>query len=199
VELTLAFRGRQSGSVALLGGRMEKATLSHLFEPFFTTKPLGKGTGLGLAMVYGIVNQNRGLIHVDSEPGIGTTITIYLPRHVVEAGQAWTKRATQPAGRGYETILVVEDDPAVLEMTTRMLAGQGYAVLAARSPLEAIRLAGESAAEIHLLMTDVIMPVMNGREASAGNPFRPGRRVPSGKSARPSGRSMAVPNHEPVL
>ena len=154
-------------SVSDDGGGMDKDTLSHLFEPFFTTKAPGKGTGLGLSTVYGIVKQNHGFINVYSEPEQGTTFTIYLPRHVVEAGQARTTRAADPASRGHETILLVEDDPALLNMTTRMLAGQGYTVLAAGSPAEAIRVAGEHAGEIHLVMTDVVMPEMNGRDLAA--------------------------------
>jgi len=116
------------------GCGMDKDTLSHLFEPFFTTKVMGKGTGLGLSTVYGIVKQNHGFINVYSEPDQGTTFTIYLPRHVAETGQARTTRAAEPASRGHETILLVEDDPAVLNITTRLLAKQGYTVLAASSP-----------------------------------------------------------------
>jgi PAS domain S-box-containing protein len=149
------------------GCGIDQETLSHLFEPFFTTKALGKGTGLGLATVYGIVKQNHGFINVYSEPGIGTTFRIYLPRHGVEAGHSRPARPAEPASGGHETILVVEDDPAVLKMTTRMLARLGYTVLAAHSPVEAIRVAGESGAEIHLLMTDVVMPEMNGRDLAA--------------------------------
>ena len=151
-------------SVSDDGCGMDTDTLLHVFEPFFTTKALGKGTGLGLSTVYGIVKQNHGFINVYSEPEQGTTFTIYLPRHVIEAGQARTTRAPEPASRGHETILLVEDDPAVLNMTTRLLARQGYTVLAAGSPAEAIRVAGEHAAEIHLVMTDVVMPEMNGRD-----------------------------------
>jgi two-component system cell cycle sensor histidine kinase/response regulator CckA len=149
------------------GCGMNEETLSHLFEPFFTTKVVGKGTGLGLATVYGIVKQNHGFADVDSGPGRGTRFMIYLPRHVGGAGQAQTNLGAEPAGRRHDTILLVEDDRAVLKMTSKMLAGQGYSVLAARSPAEAIRLAAERAAEIHLLLTDVVMPGMNGRELAA--------------------------------
>jgi CheY-like chemotaxis protein len=154
-------------SVSDDGSGMDEDTLSHLFEPFFTTKVMGKGTGLGLSTVYGIVKQNHGFISVYSEPDQGTTFTIDLPRHVIETGQARTTRAAEPASRGHETILLVEDDPAVLNMTSRLLAGQGYTVLAAGCPAEAIRVAGEHAAEIHLVMTDVVMPEMNGRDLAA--------------------------------
>ena len=154
-------------SVSDDGCGMDKATQAHVFEPFFTTKAAGKGTGLGLATVYGIVKQNHGFIDVYSERGVGTAITIYLPRHPDAGGSVRSTGATGRVSRGHETILVVEDDLAVLKMTVRMLAGQGYTVLAACSPAEAIRVAGESGTEIHLVMTDVIMPGMNGGELAA--------------------------------
>jgi CheY-like chemotaxis protein len=143
---------------------MDREVQAHLFEPFFTTKALGQGTGLGLATVYGIVKQNDGFINVDSEPGQGTTFTIYLPRHVGEVGQAQTGGEAGPDIRGRETILLVEDEPAILSLTTTMLERQGYTVLAASTPGEAIRLGREHPGEIHLLMTDVVMPEMNGRD-----------------------------------
>ncbi|MCG6533249.1 MAG: PocR ligand-binding domain-containing protein [Syntrophales bacterium LBB04] len=146
------------------GCGMDKETMSHLFEPFFTTKAMGKGTGLGLATVYGIVKQNSGFINVNSEPGLGTTFKIYLPRHDGKTEQLRTKGPREAAGRGQETILLAEDEPAILEMTTKMLEYQGYTVLAASTPGEAIRLTREHADEIHLLMTDVVMPEMNGRD-----------------------------------
>ena len=147
------------------GCGMDKATQDRLFEPFFTTKDLGKGTGLGLATVYGIVKQNNGFIKVDSEPGKGTTFEICLPRHV--AGKAATVQSdplTGPVARGRETILVVEDEPAILRMTKTMLERLGYAVLTASTPGEAIRVAGAHTDVIHLLITDVVMPEMNGRD-----------------------------------
>jgi len=145
------------------GCGMDKDTQAHLFEPFFTTKEMGKGSGLGLATVYGIVKQNQGFINVYSEPGQGTTFSIYLPRHVGKAEQARTDGAAA-AVRGHETILLVEDEPAILKLATTMLERQGYAVLAASTPGEAIRLARKYGGAIHLLMTDVIMPEMNGRD-----------------------------------
>jgi CheY-like chemotaxis protein len=148
------------------GCGMDKETMSHLFEPFFTTKEMGKGTGLGLATVYGIVKQNNGFINAYSEPGQGTTFTIYLPRHAGKAGQARTESSAGPLVRGQVTILLVEDESVILKMTTMMLEKQSYIVLAASTPGEAIRLAREHAGEIHLLMTDVVMPEMNGRELS---------------------------------
>ena len=145
------------------GCGMEKDTLSSLFEPFFTTKAMGEGTGLGLATVYGIVKQNHGFINVYSELTEGTTFKIYLPRHESEPGRAGAPGAATPAARGQETILLVEDEQAILGLTKRMLEHYGYTVLAAGTPGEAIRLAKEHAGEIQLLMTDVVMPEMNGR------------------------------------
>ena len=146
------------------GRGMDKETLAQIFEPFFTTKGVGKGTGLGLATVYGAVKQNNGAINVYSEPGQGTTFTLYLPRHAGKSEGALAEGVAGPALQGQETILLVEDEPAILQMTTRMLAGLGYTVQAANTPGEAIRLAREHAGEIHLLMTDVVMPEMNGRD-----------------------------------
>lgn len=151
-------------SVSDNGCGMDAETLSHLFEPFFTTKEVGKGTGLGLATVYGIVKQNNGFTDVYSEPGQGTTFKIYFPRHATEADRTAKMDAEQTAVPGHETILLVEDEPMILEITKTMLERQGYTVQAAARPGEAIRLAREHAGAIHLLMTDVIMPEMNGRD-----------------------------------
>ena len=145
---------------------MDKETQAQIFEPFFTTKGVGEGTGLGLATVYGAVRQNRGFVNVDSEPGLGTTFSIYLPRYAGDAVQAPAASAAEPATRGRETILLVEDEPAILALTARMLERQGYTVLAAGTPAKAMRLASEHAGEIHLIMTDVVMPGMNGRDLS---------------------------------
>jgi PAS domain S-box-containing protein len=145
------------------GSGMDKETLNNIFEPFFTTKGVGHGTGLGLAMVYGIVKQNAGFIDVYSEPEQGTSFKIYLPRCPGEEEPAGT-RPPEPAGRGQETVLLVEDEPAILGLGKELLEMQGYRVLAAATPGEAIRLAEEHRGEIHLLLTDVIMPEMNGRE-----------------------------------
>jgi PAS domain S-box-containing protein len=151
-------------SVSDSGCGMDKETLAHIFEPFFTTKGVGEGTGLGLAMVYGAVKQNNGFINAYSEPGRGTTFTLYLPRQAGEAGQLQRdENAGQVAG-GDETVLLVEDEPTILKMTTTMLKLLGYTVLAAATPGDAIRLAGTHTGEIHLLLTDVIMPEMNGRD-----------------------------------
>ncbi len=159
------------GEYALLavaddGHGMDKETQSHLFEPFFTTKGIGKGTGLGLATVYGIVKQNYGFINVSSTPGNGSRFTIYMPRYLGNTEQTRGQRAepSAMAPRGRETILLVEDEPASLRLISKMLEKQGYTVLAAGTPGEAIRMAREHAGEIHLLATDVIMPEMNGRD-----------------------------------
>ena len=148
------------------GCGMDQLTMAHIFEPFFTTKSLGAGTGLGLATVYGAVKQNKGFVDVASQPGKGTTFTVFLPRHVGETRQEQRAGAVEPAARGSETILLVEDEAAMLEMTQIMLRRLGYAVLAAHTPAEAIRLVSEFTGDIHLLLTDVIMPEMNGRTLS---------------------------------
>jgi PAS domain S-box-containing protein len=146
------------------GCGMDAATLAKIFEPFFTTKELGKGTGLGLATVYGIIKQNHGFINVYSEPVTGTTFNIYLPRHVVTPEQAEKPLIPDPLPTGNETVLIVEDASSILNMVTRMLENFGYRVLAASSPTEAIRIAREHPDRIHVLLTDVVMPEMNGRE-----------------------------------
>jgi len=148
------------------GCGMDRETMAHLFEPFFTTKDIGKGTGLGLAMVYGAVKQNGGYIHVDSVVGSGTVFAIHLRRHVGRPAQAGMADAAGPNSRGHETILLVEDEPAVLAMTTKMLAQPGYTVLSALTPAAALDLVANHPGDIHLLMTDVVMPDLNGRELS---------------------------------
>ncbi len=146
------------------GTGMDKETLDKLFEPFFTTKDVGQGTGLGLATVYGIVKQNGGFVNVYSEHGRGTTFRIYLPRHVGKAEKLPKEEKTTVPGS--EIVLLVEDEPAILEMTTMMLERLGYRVLMANTPGEAILLAQNHSGDIHLLMTDVVMPEMNGRDLS---------------------------------
>ena len=149
------------------GCGMDQETIARLFEPFFTTKELGKGTGLGLATVYGAVKQNNGFINVYSEPGQGTSFTIYLPRHAGKMDNNSPKTLSEAAMRGQETILLVEDEPAILKMTASILGKLGYTVLSAGSPGEAIRLAEEYTGNIDLLMTDVVMPEMNGRDLAS--------------------------------
>jgi PAS domain S-box-containing protein len=145
------------------GCGMDQATQAHVFEPFFTTKEVGKGTGLGLATVYGIVKQNDGFIDLRSELGQGTVLTIFLPRHAGKAEQDRIDAAAwgQP---GRETILLVEDEAPLLEVTQRMLEKRGYKVVCASTPGQAIQLAREHAGNIDLLITDVVMPEMNGRD-----------------------------------
>jgi len=151
-------------AVSDTGSGMDRETLSHIFEPFYTTKNPGEGTGLGLPTVYGIAKQNQGFVNVYSEPGQGSTFRIYLPRYVGE-GDALSQADGQsiPAGRG-ETILLVEDEAAILMLGTKMLQELGYRVLAAGSPAEAMRLAEKENGGIPLLVTDLVMPEMNGRQ-----------------------------------
>ncbi|MEW5984648.1 MAG: PAS domain S-box protein [Acidobacteriota bacterium] len=165
-------------SVSDNGRGMDKETVSHLFEPFFTTKPAGKGTGLGLSTVYGIVKQNGGFINVYSEPDVGTTFRIYLPRHAGDADAVEPEGGAQAwASRG-ETVLLVEDEEPILRLGQTILARLGYTLLSASTPQEAIRLAHAHTGDIHLLITDVIMPGMNGRDlAERVRALRPGVKV----------------------
>jgi len=149
------------------GCGMDEETMSHLFEPFFTTKELGKGTGLGLATVYGIVNQNNGYIDVGSTPGENTTFSIYLPFSEDPVTTQFAGDDAAPHARGYETILLVEDEPMLNDLTRNILENLGYNVLTATSPEMAIKLESEYSGEIDLLLTDVIMPKMNGRDLAA--------------------------------
>jgi PAS domain S-box-containing protein len=149
------------------GTGMDAETQKHVFEPFFTTKEAGKGTGLGLSTVHGIVLQSGGSISVYSEPGRGTTFKVYLPRF---AGDAAVPRSLSgihpalPAGSGSETVLVVEDEAAIRQLTKLILQKAGYTVLLAESPVAAERIAGSHPGPIHLLLTDVVMPGMRGPE-----------------------------------
>ena len=158
------------------GVGMDAATRERIFEPFFTTKPVGAGTGLGLATVYGVVEQHGGHIAVDSAPGRGTTFRVYLPSMDEPAPQAVMPLVMPRTGS--ETILVAEDDPAVRALATDMLREHGYTVLAAADGEEALLVAECHAAPIHLLLTDVMMPRMNGLElARAFGSIRPHARV----------------------
>lgn len=146
------------------GCGMSQEILDNIFEPFFTTKEIGKGTGLGLATIYGIVKQNKGYIHVNSEPGAGTTFQIYLPRIAVETAVPETVNNPETLTGGTETILLVEDDDMILELTETILGQLGYTVLSALTPGRAIDLAMQHHEPINLMITDVVMPDMNGKE-----------------------------------
>lgn len=163
--------GLISGEFVLLvvsddGAGMDQKTLDNIFEPFFTTKDVDKGTGLGLATVYGIVKQNHGFINVYSEPGKGATIKIYLPSHAGEAVETKASGAAEIRQSHGETVLVVEDAAPNLKLVKKILEGLGYTVLAAGTPGEAMDLAEKYNNTIHLLITDVVMPEMNGRDLS---------------------------------
>ncbi|MBI3810386.1 MAG: DUF3365 domain-containing protein [Nitrospirae bacterium] len=187
VELDDAFAhahiGSQPGLYVMLavsdtGCGMDAETQAHLFEPFFTTKEKGKGTGLGLSTVYGIIKQSGGCIFVYSEPGKGTTFKVYLPR-AEEAPDA-TGPSTSPASalRGSETILLVEDDEGVRKITAKILKTHGYTVLEAGRGEEAFRVSGRHDGPIRLMVTDVVMPGISGRElAERLRSSRPGMRV----------------------
>ncbi len=146
------------------GCGMSDETQSRLFEPFFTTKEVGQGTGLGLSTVYGIIKQNSGFITVWSEKDKGTSIRLFIPKFSGESTETMKASVASDQEPGHETILLVEDEPAILNMTALMLKRQGYAVLSAATPGEAVNLAKSHPGEIDLLMTDVVMPEMNGRD-----------------------------------
>jgi two-component system, cell cycle sensor histidine kinase and response regulator CckA len=146
------------------GVGMDNETLSHIFEPFYTSKEKGEGTGLGLATVYGIVMQNGGSITVESDLGKGTSVKIYLPRAVSNAVDMPAKNSLEETQKGTETILLVEDEPALLRLGKTVLEGLGYSVMASSTPGEAIRVADAYTGQIHLLLTDVVMPEMNGHD-----------------------------------
>ncbi|OLB28353.1 MAG: hypothetical protein AUH13_20040 [Acidobacteria bacterium 13_2_20CM_58_27] len=151
-------------SVTNSGSGMDRETVSRIFEPFFTTKEHGRGSGLGLATVYGIVRQSGGHVWVYSEPGLGTTFKIYFPR-VIEASDSPPRRVlADAASSASETILLVEDSRLLAKVTRDFLVSDGYDVLMAANPREAFRISESHHAPIHLLLTDVVMPDMNGRE-----------------------------------
>ena len=160
--------GSRAGEFAVLrvedsGSGMDAAVLSHVFEPFFTTKPRGRGTGLGLSTVYGILKQNDGYIDIKSTAGVGTTVTVYLPRHAEptdnELGIADVDLEMEG---GTETILLVEDEPALLRITKRILSRLGYIVLSAATPNDAVRRVVSNLDRVQLLVTDIVLPEMNG-------------------------------------
>lgn len=146
------------------GQGMDVATLSHIFEPFFTTKPTGKGTGLGLATVYGIVKQSGGNVQVESKPGQGTVFRILLPSE--DGARLWPheRRAGEKIAGGWETILIAEDEPDLRDLTRMFLLDYGYTVITAPSAEQALEMAENLGDPIHLLLTDVVMPGMSGRQ-----------------------------------
>jgi two-component system cell cycle sensor histidine kinase/response regulator CckA len=151
-------------AVSDTGEGMDKTTQSRIFEPFFTTKERGKGTGLGLSTVFGIVQQSGGTIWVYSEPHVGTTFKVYLPRVPDQASPPRVGSARPPQSRGGETVLLVEDDDQVRAVASSILENAGYRVLPAATPAEAFAICAEHGLEIDLLLTDVVMPKMSGRE-----------------------------------
>jgi two-component system cell cycle sensor histidine kinase/response regulator CckA len=146
------------------GSGMDKATLDHIFEPFFTTKELGKGSGLGLATVYGIVKQHQGFIHVDTEPGRGTCFQLYFPASTETIDRRDLRRISH-VSRGTETILLADDNDGLLEIAQEFLSSCGYTVILAKNGQEAVREFSENIARIHLVVLDVSMPLLTGPEA----------------------------------
>jgi PAS domain S-box-containing protein len=162
-------------TVSDTGTGMSREVSEKIFEPFFTTKEVGRGTGLGLSMIYGIVKQNDGFIYVESEPGKGSTFKIYLPRCKAETAQLPPEEPASGRPTGTETVVLVEDDEAMLNISRTMLERLGYTVLAAPTPAEALRLVEKHPERPDLLMTDVVMPEMNGRELTGKiRTIRPG-------------------------
>ncbi len=177
------------------GSGMAPETMDKIFEPFFTTKRLHQGTGLGLSTVYGIVKQNDGFLNVYSEPEKGTTIKCYLPRHTGQTVDPYRIQDSEiPLSRG-ETILLVEDDKSILKLGKKMLHSLGYTVLSASAPNEAISIAERHSNKIDLLITDVIMPEMNGRELSE----QLQEKYPNLKTLYMSGYTANVIAHRGVL
>src|SRR5215469_2031445 len=175
--------GASAGPQVLLtvsdtGAGMDSATQARIFEPFFTTKGPGQGTGLGLAMVYGVVKQSGGSIWVHSKLGVGTTFNIYLPQAQGVSEPLAPKKPQTTLKQGSETILVVEDDPGVRELVSMMLTSKGYTVLTAKHPSDAESVCQKHSGNIHLLLTDMILPGASGREiAKRVSALRPGIKV----------------------
>jgi CheY-like chemotaxis protein len=187
VELDEAFveahPGSSAGAHAMLcvrdtGTGMTAEIQAHVFEPFFTTKGVGKGTGLGLATVYGIVTQHEGYVRAESAPGVGTAVSIYLRRVPADTGGAASLLGDARMLVASETVLVVEDESELRALATELLDGAGYAVLSAGSPNEALEVVRRHRGPIHLLLTDVVMPEMSGRDlAGRLQPVHPEMRV----------------------
>lgn len=166
--VTLRHLGLEAGDWVCLkvaddGVGMDRATLERVFEPFFTTKESGRGTGLGLATVYGIAKSHGGVVHVDSTPGVGTAFSVYFPRSANEAEVFEPEQALE-SGQGSGTILLVEDDEIVSRTTCRMLESLGYRVVVANTPDAAVAICRDAGDDIDLLLTDIVLPGMNGRD-----------------------------------
>ncbi len=165
-------------TVSDTGSGMSKETQEHIFDPFFTTKGVGKGTGLGLATVYGIVKQNNGFVWVYSEPGQGSTFKVYLPKAEGDADSEKKQRLPVIELDGSETVLIVEDDEGLRKFTQEVLQSYGYRILAAENGEEALKVGKEHEGPIHLMITDVVMPKMGGKEAADRlQPFYPRMKV----------------------
>jgi signal transduction histidine kinase len=165
-------------AVSDTGKGMDRETLSHIFEPFFTTKERGRGTGLGLSTVYGIIKQSGGFIWAYSEPGEGTTFKIYLPTVSGHAGSGQQEPAPADKLKGSETLLIVEDDDTLRNLACKVLERRGYKVLLASRGEEALTVSEQYDGAIHLIVTDVVMPGMNGRELAENlQSLRPDMRV----------------------
>jgi CheY-like chemotaxis protein len=165
-------------AVSDTGVGLDRESQDRIFEPFFTTKELGKGTGLGLSTVYGIIKQSGGYIWVYSEPGEGTTFKIYLPRFDTLGELAEVSQIPDRCEWGTETILLVEDEDLVRQVTSRILAGHGYTVLEAASGRDALVVSREHPGPVHLMLTDVVMPGMSGQElAESMKSLRPRMKV----------------------
>jgi CheY-like chemotaxis protein len=184
------------------GHGMNEETKAHIFEPFFTTKEVGKGTGLGLATVYGIVKQSGGFIWVESAPGRGTEFEIYLPATSAAAGTTPVSATTRSLPRGTETILVVEDEAGVRDLAGEFLRGAGYKVLEAHDGEDALEVVARYSGRIDLLLTDMVMPRMSGKKlAEHLRLTRPGLKVVlmsgyaqfNAEGAEPSPGSLMIP------
>ncbi len=189
-------------SISDTGHGMDEPTLRYLFEPFFTTKEPGRGTGLGLSMVYGIIKQAEGFITVDSAPGRGTEFSIYLPHAAGRLDETSASKKALPRERGSETILFAEDNPQVRDATSRILRAHGYRVLEASRGDEALEAAAHHAGPIHLLLSDVIMPGFHGPELFERlSKLRPETKVlfVSGYPETPEGRHRDLRSRFPFL